>query len=210
MLWLRRNWHRLLAHAAGILPLAVLATSYLRGELGGIPERVAMLRTGAFSLALLVAAFACTPVATMSGWRGATQIRRALGLYGFLYAGLHILIYALYDSQFDLELIVRDLFERRAMSVGLIAFALLAALALTSTSGWQRRLGRRWRTLHALIYLAIPLSVLHFLWLERDRLEAAVVYAILVGALLLVRLPPFRRAITHARSALSKGRRVLS
>lgn len=197
--WLRQNWHRALAHAAGILPLAMLATEYFRGELGAIPERAAMLRTGAFSLALLVASFACTPVATVLGWREATQMRRALGLYGFFYAALHIVIYALYDSQFDLELIGRDLFERQAMSIGLIAFGLLIPLAFTSTSGWQRRLGRRWRAVHALIYLAMPLSVLHFLWLDRDVLDAPIAVAIVIGLLLLARWPPLRRALIQLR-----------
>lgn len=206
MPWLRHNWHRVVAHAAGIAPLIILAIEYAGGKLGGIPERTAMLRTGAASLALLVASFACTPAAALLGWRWAVQIRRALGLYGFLYAGLHILIYALYDSQFDLELMMRDLLERRAMSVGLIAFVLFIPLALTSTAGWQKRLGKRWRTLHALIYLAMPLAGLHFLWLERDRLEAAAVYAVLIGALLLVRLPPLRRTIAQWRGALRASR----
>jgi sulfoxide reductase heme-binding subunit YedZ len=206
MSWLGHNWHRVIAHAAGIAPLVILAIEYASGRLGAIPERAAMLRTGAVSLTLLVASFACTPAAALLGWRGAIQIRRALGLYGFLYAGLHILIYALYDSQFDLELMLRDLLERRAMSAGLIAFVLFIPLALTSTAGWQRRLGKRWRTLHALIYLAVPLSALHFLWLERDRLETATVYAVLIGALLLVRLPPLRRVLVQARARISAQR----
>lgn len=158
-----------------------------------------MLRTGALSLALLIAAFACTPIATLSGWRGAVQIRRALGLYGFAYAGLHILIYALYDGQLDPEFIMRDLSERPAMSAGMVAFALLIPLALTSTSGWQRRLGKRWRMLHALIYIAMPLSALHFLWLDRDILDAPVAVAIMTGLLLLARWPPLRRAVARLR-----------
>ncbi|BCX02456.1 MAG: hypothetical protein KatS3mg053_0394 [Candidatus Roseilinea sp.] len=197
--WLRHPWHRVLAHAAGLVPLAILVFDYASGQLGAIPERAAMLRTGALSLALLIATFACTPVAILSGWRGAVQIRRALGLYGFAYAGLHILIYVLYDGQLDPELIVRDLFERPAMSIGMAAFALLIPLALTSTSGWQRRLGKRWRTLHALIYIAMPLSALHFLWLDRDILDAPIAVAVVIGLLLLARWPPLRRAVARLR-----------
>ncbi|MCS6846866.1 MAG: protein-methionine-sulfoxide reductase heme-binding subunit MsrQ [Anaerolineae bacterium] len=197
--WLRRHWHRVLAHAAGLVPIAILAFDYAGGRLGAIPERAAMLRTGALSLALLIAAFACTPVASFSGWRGAVQIRRALGLYGFAYAGLHILIYAFYDGQLDLEFILRDLSERPAMSVGMAAFALLIPLALTSTSGWQRRLGKRWRTLHTLIYVAMPLSALHFLWLDRDILDAPIAVAVVIGLLLLARWPPLRRAVARLR-----------
>ena len=96
------------------------------------------------------------------------QIRRTLGLYGFLYITLHLLVYAVLDNRLDFELIWRDLGERRSMSSGFAAFLLLVPLAITSTSGWQRRLGRRWRMLHWLVYLAPPLSVLHFYWLDRD------------------------------------------
>lgn len=202
--WLRRHWHRVLTHAAGLVPLAILALDYASGQLGAIPERAAMLRTGALSLALLIAAFACTPIMTLSGWRGALQIRRALGLYGFAYAGLHILIYVLYDGQLDLEFIVRDLSERPAMSVGMAAFALLIPLALTSTSGWQRRLGKRWRTLHALIYVAMPLSALHFLWLDRDILDAPIAVAIVIGLLLLARWPPLRRVVARLRRDVAR------
>jgi sulfoxide reductase heme-binding subunit YedZ len=194
---LRSNWHRIFAHALGIAPALALLAGYATGALGGIPERTAMLRAGAASLALLVASFACTPISIVTGWRGAVQIRRALGLYGFLYAGAHILIYLSYDGQFDLELVARDLLERRAMSVGLISFALLVPLALTSTSGWQRRLGRNWRRMHKLVYLAVPVTVLHFCWLERDRLEMASAYAALVGLLLMLRLPVLRQAMAR-------------
>jgi sulfoxide reductase heme-binding subunit YedZ len=89
-------------------------------------------------------------------------------LYGFLYAVVHVWNYAVWENGLDWELIARDLEERRAMAVGLLALLALIPLAATSTRGWQRRLGKRWRTLHRLVYVAVPLSVWHFLWLERD------------------------------------------
>lgn len=195
------HWHRILAHAAGALPLVVLVVDYSSGALGAIPERTAMLRTGAVGLALLIASFACTPIATLSGRREVIRIRRALGVYGFLYATLHIAIYLAYDGQFDPALVARDLFERNAMSIGLLAFAFLVPLALTSTAGWQRRLGKRWRTLHRLVYLAVPLSALHFLWLDRDHLDVPIATMIIVGLLLIARWPPLRRRINRLRGA---------
>lgn len=122
-----------------------------------------MLRSGSVGL-LLVASFACTPLSWLLRWPRIVQVRRALGLYGFLLVLIHLLVDAWLDNSFMLDLIVRDLGERRAMSVGLLAFALLIPLAVTSTNGWQRRLGKRWRMLHQLVYLALPLSVLHYLW----------------------------------------------
>jgi sulfoxide reductase heme-binding subunit YedZ len=209
MTWIRQNWHRVLAHAAGLAPLIILAIDYLRGELEADPYRYTTLHSGSAGLLLLVASLACTPVNTLLGWRQAVQIRRTLGLYGFLYVMLHLLSYAAFDSQFDAELIWRDLGERRSMLVGLLAFAALAPLALTSTSGWKRRLGKRWRLLHRLVYLALPLSVLHFFWLDRDFIERPIIYAVVVGVLLVLRLPPVRRAIAHARSRLIRPRAAI-
>jgi sulfoxide reductase heme-binding subunit YedZ len=209
MPWIRQNWHRLLAHAAGLAPLIILAIDNQRGELEADPYRYATLHSGSAGLLLLVASLACTPVNTLLGWRQAVQIRRTLGLYGFLYVTLHLLSYAVFDSQFDADLIWRDLGERRSMLVGFLAFAALVPLALTSTDGWKRRLGKRWRLLHRLVYLALPLSVLHFFWLDRDFIQRPVIYAVVVGVLLALRLPPLRRAIVHVRSRLIRPRAAI-
>jgi methionine sulfoxide reductase heme-binding subunit len=208
MQWLRNNWHRVVVHAAGILPLFSLLSDYLQDD--PLMGRTLMLRTGSLGLLLLVASFACTPVVILFGWPKAIQIRRALGLYGFLYAGLHLLVYAVYENGLEIELIVRDIGERRSMLVGLAGLALLVPLALTSTRGWQRRLGKRWRILHRLVYLAIPLAVLHYLWLERDFIDVPLRYAVIVGALLALRLQPVRRAVAKARHWLAGTRSATS
>jgi len=205
MPWLKHNWYRPLAHTVALAPLIVLVIDYLREDLTANPIRFLTLRTGLVGLLLLVAALACTPVNTLFGWRQAIAIRRALGLYAFTYIGLHLLIYAVFDGGLDFELIWRDLLERRAMSVGLVAFLMLVPLALTSTNGWQRRLGKRWRMLHWLIYLAAPLSVLHFFWLDRDIKDAPIRYAVVVAALLALRLRPVRRAIVQLRYRLVRS-----
>jgi sulfoxide reductase heme-binding subunit YedZ len=186
--WLRRNWHRVAAHLAGILPLVLIGATYLSGTLA-IPIRFVILRTGTIGLILLVATLACTPVRRLTGWQGAIQVRRTLGLYSFLYMALHLLAYAALENELDFDLIWRDLGERRAMTIGLIAFFLLIPLAVTSTRGWQRRLGKRWRTLHQLIYPAALLSVWHYLWLDRDIITLPLLYAAIIALLLLMRLP---------------------
>jgi sulfoxide reductase heme-binding subunit YedZ len=83
--------------------------------------------------------------------------------------------------------------------VGLIAFPLLIPLALTSTNGWQRRLGRRWKVLHRLVYFAVPLSLLHYFWLERDILDWVLVYTVIVVLLFALRLPLIKRTIAQWR-----------
>jgi methionine sulfoxide reductase heme-binding subunit len=85
---------------------------------------------------------------------------------------------------------VRDLGERRSMLIGFAGFLLLIPLAVTSTAGWQRRLGKRWRTLHRLVYAAAILSVWHYLWLDRDIITTPLIYAAIVGGLLALRLVP--------------------
>ena len=162
--------------------------------------RFATLRAGAVGLLLLVAALACTPAATLTGWRQATQLRRPLGLYAFAYIALHLLIYALFDGELDLELILRDLGERRAMAISAAAFLLLVPLAILALQGrLAAPAGRRWRMLHWLIYLAAPLSVLHFYWLDRDIKTAPLRYAVALALLLALRLRPVHRAIVRLR-----------
>ena len=189
-LWLRR-----LVHATALLLLAWMVGDFLFNLESYTANRTLMLRSGSIGLLLLVASFACTPLSWLLHWPHLVQIRRALGLYGFLLISIHLLVYAWLDNAFMLDLLVRDLGERRAMSVGLLAFALLIPLAVTSTAGWQRRLGKRWRRLHRLVYLALPLRVLHYLWLERDFHRAAWLYTVILAVLLLLRLPVVRRQL---------------
>lgn len=195
---LAANWHRVLAHAGGLFTLAWLAFDYLSGGDSLAFNRTAMLRTGAAGLILLVASLACTPARKLLNWPRAAQIRRALGLYAFLYITLHLLTYAAWENGLDFELIARDLEERPAMSAGLAAFVALIPLALTSTRGWQRRLGKRWKRLHRLVYAAAILSVLHYLWLDRDIITMPVIFAVIVGTLLILRLPRLRSLIRRA------------
>lgn len=186
---------RLLAHAAGLLSLVWMVGAFLLNQENYSANRTLMLRSGSVGLLLLVASLACTPLSWLRGWLRLVQLRRGLGLYGFLFVAIHLLVYAWLDNDFMFDLILRDLGERRAMSVGLWAFALLIPLVITSTAGWQRRLGKRWRTLHRLVYLALPLSVLHYLWLERDFHGAAWLYAGIVGILLLLRVSVVRHRL---------------
>ena len=112
----------------------------------------------------------------------AIQVRRALGLYAFAFICIHVAVYAVAENGLDVNLIVRDLDERRAMLIGFAGFLLLIPLAVTSTAGWQRRLGKRWRTLHRLVYAAAILSVWHYLWLDRDIITTPLIYAVISAA----------------------------
>lgn len=192
-------WRNIVVHVIASLPLLLTAYEYLTGTLPIVLDRHLVIRFGAAGLAFLVASFSITPISILTGKTNLKPIRRPLGVYGFCYIALHLLAYAWLSNYFEWDLILRDIGERRAMSVGLLAFALLLPLALTSTNGWQKRLGRRWKVLHRLVYFAVPLSILHYFWLERDIRDWVLVYAVLVAILFMVRYPAIRQAIARLR-----------
>ena len=192
-------WRTLWVHVVALVPIVLTVYEYLTGTLPIVLDRHLVIRFGAVGLAFLVASFSVTPLSILSGRTDLKPIRRPLGVYGFCYIFLHLLAYLWLSNGFDWNLILRDIGERRAMSIGLLAFALLVPLALTSTNGWQRRLGRRWKALHRLVYFAVPLSLLHYFWLERDIYEWLPVYAALVALLFLLRLPAVRQSIARRR-----------
>jgi sulfoxide reductase heme-binding subunit YedZ len=189
-------WRNLWVHLLASLPLLLTAYEYLTNTLPIVLDRHLVIRFGAAGMAFLVAAFSITPIVTLTSKSSLIPIRRPLGVYGFCYIALHLLAYAWLSNYFEWGLIVRDIFERRAMIVGLLAFALLIPLVLTSTNGWQKRLGRRWKLLHRLVYFAVPLSLLHYFWLERDLKDWVLVYIGLVILLFTLRIPAIRRALT--------------
>jgi sulfoxide reductase heme-binding subunit YedZ len=192
-------WRTILVHVIASLPLLLTAYEYLMGTVPIVLDRHLVIRFGAVGLAFIIASFTITPVSIITGKTNLKPIRRPLGVYGFCYIALHLLAYAWLSNYFEWDLILRDIGERRAMSVGLLAFTLLIPLALTSTNGWQRRLGRRWKVLHRLVYFAIPLSILHYFWLERDIRDWLWVYAGLVIVLFAIRIPALRQTIARRR-----------
>jgi methionine sulfoxide reductase heme-binding subunit len=195
-------WRNILVHFIALLPLALTAYEYFTGTLPIVLDRHLVIRFGAVGLAFLVASFSITPIGILTGRTNLKPIRRPLGVYGFCYIALHLLAYVWLSNGFDWSFILRDIGERRAMSVGLLAFLLLIPLALTSTNGWQRRLGRRWKALHRLVYFAIPLSILHYFWLDRDIKDWVFVYAGFVAMLFLLRYSAIRQAIARKRQYL--------
>jgi sulfoxide reductase heme-binding subunit YedZ len=192
-------WRNILVHVIAILPLLLTAYEYLTGTLPIVLDRHLVIRFGAVGLAFLVASFTITPISIITGRTNLKPIRRPLGVYGFCYIALHLLAYAWLSNYFEWDLILRDIGERRAISVGLLAFALLIPLALTSTNGWQKQLGRRWKVLHRLVYFAVPLSILHYLWLERDVRDWVLVYLAVISILFVIRIPAIRQTIARRR-----------
>jgi len=192
---------QVLTYVGALLPLAWLVWEAWQGQLIVDPVKEITTSTGKTALILLVLSLACTPVNTIFGFKRALRVRRPLGLTAFLYVGLHFLTFLGLDYGFDLDLIRRDILDQRYILVGLATGLLLLPLAITSTKGWQKRLGKSWKRLHRLVYLASILDIVHFVWLTKD-LREPLRYGGVVALLLIVRIPAIKRAISKARTQL--------
>jgi sulfoxide reductase heme-binding subunit YedZ len=186
-------------HIAAWLPLILLIFNWTTNNLTFNPIQALELRTGKYALILLILALACTPLNTVFGFRQAIKVRRALGLYAFMYASIHFLIFIGLDYQFDLNLLKEAIFEKRYALVGLAAGLILLALALTSTRGWMKRLGKTWTKLHKFVYLAGILVIVHYVWLVKSDIRVPLLYGALVLLLLILRIPTVRRSASRLR-----------
>jgi sulfoxide reductase heme-binding subunit YedZ len=193
---------QILVHLGAWLPLMRLVFDFFSGGLTVNPIQEMEQRTGRAAITLLLLSLACTPLNTFFGWREAIKRRRALGLYAFFYATLHMLIFVDLDYGLAWSLLVQTIFEKPFILVGATAFLLLLPLAITSFDVWKMRLGKSWKRLHRLVYLIAPLAVLHYAWSKKGNLFALqgdilkpLLYGFIVGILLLARLPGVRRRL---------------
>lgn len=192
----------------GFAPLARLVAAGLSDGLGANPIEEITHETGRWALRFLVLCLMVTPLRRLSGWRMLTLERRTLGLFAFLYAALHLSTYVALDLGFDWANLGEDILERPYITVGFATFCILLALASTSTRGAARRLGRRWKQLHRLVYLAGIGAVVHFLWLVKADLREPLIYATIVAILLGVRLWWTLRARVRPAPAARAGARA--
>jgi sulfoxide reductase heme-binding subunit YedZ len=175
--------------AGCLIPLAVLVFDTVRGRLGADPVAIALNRLGLLALITLLASMAATPLRLMFGWAWPLRLRRMLGLFAFFYASLHFLVYLAVDQGFAWPAILSDVTERKFITAGFLAFVILVPLAVTSPVRVRRRLGPlRWQRVHRLVYLAGILACVHFIWRVKRDLSQPLLYALILGVLLLVRL----------------------
>lgn len=173
---------------ACLIPALLLGWDAFTGGLGVNPIEDITHRTGDWALRFLLVTLAVTPLRWLAGWNGLIRFRRMLGLFAFFYAVLHFSTYLVFDHFFDLLLIIDDVAERRYVTAGFVGFVLMIPLAVTSTQGWIRRLGRRWAVLHRLVYASAVAGVVHFLWLVKIDIGEPLIYAVLLAILLGARL----------------------
>lgn len=187
----RRNarWPRISIHTAALLPLAMLTWLFLRDQLGPAPISTLIRQLGRYALLLLLLSLVPTAIRVITGVSFPPYTRRALGLYAFLYTSLHLLAFAGLDYRFNLPLIATAILQSRREIVGLAAFLILALLALTSVPSLMSILGRRWKALHRLVYVAAALVVLHYTWNYKESRTWPTLAAVALFVLLAARLP---------------------
>ena len=209
--WFKRNFNftklQLAVHVLSWIPLAVLVFDYLGDNLGFYPAQEVTARTGKLAIIFLMLSLSCTPLHTLTKYAPVIKLRRPLGLYAFMYAFLHLISFTGLDYRFNWAELLRYAVEKRYIFVGLAAFTILFLLAMTSSKKSMVWLGKNWKRLHSLVYIAAPLAVLHFAWLVKGNLSTLsgdilqpLLFAILTTLLLFLRIPPVKKRIITLRN----------
>jgi methionine sulfoxide reductase heme-binding subunit len=193
------TWLQIVTHLGALAPLAVMFWDGAHNGLTVNPIQSLTFRTGKTALVLLVLSLCCTPLNSIFGFRWAIKLRRPLGVYAFLYVLGHLSIF-LFDFNFDPAMLYTAIFNQLYVLVGFAAFLILLPLALTSTKGWQKRLGKSWTTLHKFVYLAAVLVIIHFIWLVKADIRQPLEFGAVLAALFAVRIP----AVKHALRAVAQ------
>ena len=173
-----------LVFIASLLPLAWLGWRAWQDQLGANPIETLSHSTGDWSLRFLLLTLAVTPLRRLTGWNRLQIFRRMLGLFAFFYVCLHFGVYLIFDQFFDWRAIGEDIAKRPYLTVGFAGWLLLIPLAVTSSRGMIRRLGRNWQRLHRLVYLIGVIGVLHYGWLVKADLTEPLIYGVILALLL--------------------------
>jgi sulfoxide reductase heme-binding subunit YedZ len=173
---------------AALVPLERLVWKALHNGLGANPIEVITHSTGDWTLILILTTLSITPLRKLTKQYWLIGVRRMIGLFAFFYACLHFTTYIWLDKFFDWHEMIKDIAKRPFITVGFTAFVLLIPLAITSTKGWIRRLGKNWQKLHRLIYVTAIAGVIHYIWLVKADLRKPLQYAFVLTVLLLYRV----------------------
>jgi len=187
-------WRKILAHFLALLPAGWLCWQgwllydFQDHALTANPIQYINQYTGDWAIRFILIALALTPLRKVTGWNGLMKFRRMIGLYAFFYAALHLLNFVGFDHFFDWPMILGEIVKRPAIAFGMAALILLLPLAVTSSRGWVRRLGRKWVRLHRLIYLIGALAVVHNIMMVKADLREPLLHLAILTILLGYRL----------------------
>ena len=183
------KFHKILISINALIPLAFIAYDAYYGSLGANPIEFFLRTTGVLTLTFLFTTLLITPLRKIFGWNVLIKFRRMLGLYAFFYGVIHLITYSIFDKSLDIASIVGDVWQRPFIAIGMLAFAMLVPLAVTSTNGMVKRLGgKNWARLHKLTYLAAILGVIHFWMIVKSDIFYPAMFGFVLAALLGYRL----------------------
>jgi methionine sulfoxide reductase heme-binding subunit len=186
---LRSRWTKVLVFVLCLTPVFWLGWRAWNDELTANPIEFITHFTGDWTIRMIVAVLAVTPLRKVLQLPDLIRFRRMIGLFAFFYGCLHFLTYLWLDKFFDMHEILKDVAKRPFITAGFTAFLCMLPLAVTSTKGWIRRLGgKRWQRLHRLVYVTGIAAVVHYYWLVKSDIRQPLLYALLVGVLLIFRL----------------------
>jgi len=173
---------------AALLPLAWIAWKYFDGRLGANPIRELEIETGLWTLRMLAITLAVTPFRRATGWNGIQKYRRMLGLFTFFYASVHLSMWAGVDWFFAWGDMWHEIVKHKYILIGMTTWLIMLPLAVTSTKGWVKRLGKDWTRLHRLIYVAAITGTIHYLWAVKKDTFFPLVYLAVFTLLLSYRI----------------------
>ena len=170
---------------AALVPFGLLVRGFFTNDLTANPGDYITDQTGTWILGTLFASLSITPLRKLTGWNDLIKLRRMLGLFAFFYAVLHMLTWVVFIHYFEVSFMVEDVVKRPFITIGMAVFVILLLLAITSNRFSIRKLGRKWASLHRLVYLAAIGGVIHFWWLVKADITLprrwAVALAVLLG-----------------------------
>ncbi len=209
-----RYLYKPLVFVAGVAPLAWMICGALQlfgASLGADPVKKLEHECGKTALNFLLLTLTVTPVRELAGLPQLLRLRRMLGLFAFFYAVVHFTVYLVLDLELNFRLLGADIVKRPYITIGFSALLLLLPLALTSTNGMMRRLGRRWQSLHRLIYPIAALALWHFYWQVKRDVREPLLYVGMLALLLAYRLLRWRaRGAARAVPAMGPAARLTS
>lgn len=179
---------RIAATLLVLVPAGYLIWQIFGNHLGPDPAKSLVDQLGLWALRWLLVTLCMTPLRWLTGFSGWIPLRRHFGLAAFAYACIHLLAYFFLLFEARWSAVQNEIGHRPYVVVGLLCWLSLLPLAVTSTQSWQRRLGRRWLQLHRLIYAAMFLALIHFIWVKKLGVVAVWPYVLLGLMLMLARV----------------------
>lgn len=182
--------------------LVYLETLQTGRGLGPDPVEGLLHYLGEWSMIVLLCAFSVTPLSRQFKWPALIRSRRLIGLFAFSFVLVHSVVFAIFYAELQLQILLREVLERPYVTLGMASLMILTLLGLTSTRRWQRRLGKSWKRLHQWVYLAVPLALLHLLWLRKDGYDDVAIYTLWAVVMAAERLYYWRKRQRQEQKAV--------